>query len=119
MVTFLPGYGPPKLRYHTLPTELNKLSDLQTPLRHHYIKQNQTYHQLSENRLKHLDQFDDRLDNALRVLPDLRLRRDLSAADTVTAVVKLLLKQAARYALDSSHTSAHGHPDQQRSTRFP
>ena len=36
----------------------NKLSDLQTPLRHHYIKQNQAYHQLSENRLKCLDQFD-------------------------------------------------------------
>ena len=50
----------------------NKLSDLQTPLRHQYIKQNQTYHRLSENHLKRLDQFDDRLDNALRVLPDLR-----------------------------------------------
>ena len=86
----------------------NKLSDLQTPLRHHYIKQNQTYHRLSENRLKRLGQFEERLDNALRVLPDLRSRRDLSAADTVTAVVKPLLKQAARYALDSSHTNALG-----------
>ena len=49
----------------------NKLRDLQTPLRHYYIKQNQTYHRLTENRLKRLDQFDDHLDNALRVLPEL------------------------------------------------
>ena len=86
----------------------NKLSDLQVHLRHHFIKQNQTYHWLSENRLKRLDQFDYGLDNALRVLPVLRSQQDLSTANTVTAVLKPLLKQAAQYALDWSHTNALG-----------
>ena len=81
-------------RNTTLFRQMNiKLGDLHTPLRHHYIKHNQSYHRLSENRLKRLDQYDDGLDNALRVLPDLRSRRDLSASDTVTAIVKPLLKQ--------------------------
>ena len=55
-----------------------------------------------------MDQYDDGLDNALRVLADLRSRRDLSASDTVTAIVKPLLKQAACFTLDASHTNALG-----------
>ena len=89
-------------------TLFRQMDNLQTPLRHHYIKQNQTYHRLSENRLKRLDQLDDGQDNALRVLPNLGTLRDLSAADTVTAVVKPLLRQAARYVLDSSHNNTLG-----------
>lgn len=77
-------------------------------MRHHYIKQNQTYHGLSQNNFKRLDQFHSGLDEALRVLPKFCTCRDLSAANTVTSLSKPLVKQAAPFALDASHANSLG-----------
>ena len=51
----------------------SSISDLPTPLRHHYLKGNQTYHRLSAKRLKCLDQFDPSLDEEFRALPGTHL----------------------------------------------
>jgi hypothetical protein len=87
-----------------------KLGLTGNPIYHHYLKQNQTYSRLARNRDIRLHLFKTKLENTIKELPETleRQKRDLSAANIITAAAKPAISQAAKFLVGTAHTNALG-----------